>query len=94
MLSSQGCFQFLHSVRNFSYMQQHLGVTEKDKIKMLRDLRQDDMQSFIEKVVPEQYLLKKPLNLPPAINEYEVTHRLRELAERNNYQTRSLLGQG
>lgn len=71
----------------------HIGINDKDIQEMLKKIGVSSVDELIEKTIPENILLKEPLNLPPAMSEYEYSNHIVELAKKNKiYKT--YIGQG
>jgi glycine dehydrogenase len=71
----------------------HVGPRPDEIREMLATLGYDDLDKFIDAVVPESIRISKPLALPPGHTEREVLASLAELAGRNQV-FRSYLGMG
>jgi len=65
------------------FLLRHVGPQEKDVIKMLEVVGIPSLDSLIERTVPANIRLSKPLNLPNAISEYQYFRRIKEIASRN-----------
>lgn len=71
----------------------HIGIGEADKKEMLAKIGVSSMEELIKKTFPENILLDKPMDLPPALSEYEYSNHIVELAQKNEiYKT--YIGQG
>jgi glycine dehydrogenase len=71
----------------------HIGSSPTEIAEMLTAVGAADIESFIDRVVPESIRLRSPMALPPALSEVEATARLRSFADRNVVAT-SLIGMG
>jgi glycine dehydrogenase len=71
----------------------HIGTTPATRQKMLEDLGFASLNDLIEKTVPAAIRLQQPLNLPPALSEYEALKQLKTIASRNQIY-RSYIGMG
>jgi glycine dehydrogenase len=60
---------------------------------MCKTIGVESVDQLISETVPASIMLKKPLSLPPAMNEYEYLSHLRRLGSHNK-QYRSFIGQG
>ena len=75
------------------FVRRHIGPGEPQIAKMLSDLGLDSLDALIDKAVPSQIRMERPLELPPVLSEREALHRLREMADRNRVLT-SMIGMG
>ncbi|MGP1256060.1 MAG: aminomethyl-transferring glycine dehydrogenase [Kiloniellales bacterium] len=75
------------------FVRRHIGPGEPQIAKMLSDLGVDSLDALIDKAVPSQIRMERPLDLPPVLSEREALHRLREMADRNKVLT-SMIGIG
>jgi glycine dehydrogenase len=71
----------------------HIGTTPVTMQKMLEYLGVASLDDLIEKTVPATIRLQQPLNLPPALSEYEALKQLKTIASRNQIY-RSFIGMG
>ena len=62
----------------------YLFHTETDRAEMLRSIGASSMEQIIDEQVPQSVQLKRPLNLPPALNELSLESELRRLASMNS----------
>src|SRR4051812_35553160 len=76
---------------HFAY--RHIGPRQEDIDEMVASLGYPTLDAFIDRVVPEDIRLRRPLELPPGRSEREVLQALRGLA-RQNQVFRSYLGMG
>ena len=75
------------------FVRRHIGPGTPQIAKMLSDLGFDCLEALIDKAVPSQIRMERPLHLPPVLSEREALHRLREMADRNKVLT-SMIGMG
>ena len=77
------------------FSDRHIGPSEVEVSFMLHELGESQLETFIEKVVPENIRITKKLSevLPDAISEVEALEELKALAQLNK-PTKSLLGLG
>ena len=69
---------------NFNeFSKRHIGISENDLPKMLQAVGASSIDDLINQVVPEKIRLKKPLNLPEAMTEYEYLSHIKDLASKN-----------
>lgn len=66
---------------NFS--RRHIGISECDLPKMLATIGVKTVDELIDQTIPAGIRLKRPLNLPPAMNEHEFLAHIRQLAQKN-----------
>jgi len=69
------------------------GISENNQAAMLRTLGLASPEELIAQVMPDSIRLKKPLQLPPAMNEWQYGNHIRELAARNR-PSRTFIGMG
>lgn len=76
------------------FSNRHIGVTtDDDKAVMLEAIGVKSVDELIEQTIPSDILLKKPLNLPPAMTERKFAEHIAELAGKNKIFT-SYIGMG
>lgn len=75
------------------FVHRHVGVNEKDIEVMLQKIGVDSLDELITKTIPQNILLSKPLNLPPALTEYEYSQHINKLASKNKLFT-TYIGMG
>jgi glycine dehydrogenase len=75
------------------FVNRHIGPRKSETGEMCRTIGVDSLEQLIEETVPSSIMLERPLNLPPAMSEYEYMLHLRSLG-RLNKQHRSFIGQG
>lgn len=80
-------------MKNDMFMNRHIGISEKDEELMLQKVGVKSIDELIRKTIPANILLKEPLNLPPAMSEYEFAKHIGELAGKNK-QYASYIGMG
>ena len=61
----------------------HIGPRESEKEEMLKAIGVENMDQLIYETLPDGIKLKKPLNLAPALSEYEYATHINELAAKN-----------
>lgn len=66
-----------------SFAFRHLGPRETDLPEMLRAIGVESLDELIEKTIPKNILLDKPLDLPKALSEYEFGTFIEKLADKN-----------
>ncbi len=75
------------------FIHRHIGPRDADIRDMLQTIGYDDLDQFIDTVVPEGIRMRGRLNLPAAITEYEALQELRDIARQNRV-ARSYIGMG
>ncbi len=71
----------------------HNGPCGTDITKMLKVVGAETLDQLISETVPASIMMKKPLDLPVPMNEYQYVNHLRELASKNKI-FRSYIGMG
>ena len=77
------------------FIDRHLGLKDLDEQNMLQKLGFDDIDEFINQVIPKDIQLKEKFSrfLPKGCSEADALNELRDIAEKNNIM-RSLIGLG
>lgn len=88
------------SFNNFSelfyenaFVHRHLGKDASEQQALLKAVGFDDMDSFIDAVVPKAVRLGKELDLPVAMSEHNALAKLRKMADKITV-SKSYIGQG
>ena len=83
------------TVNSDLFINRHLGLTNIDEQKMLSKLGFNNIDQFIDKVIPQDILCKDKSSeiLPQGCSEIEALNELEEIANKNN-KMRSLIGLG
>ncbi len=76
-----------------SFLFRHVGPRPDDIQAMLATLGHDDLDTFIDAVIPDSIRLRRPLALPPGRSERDVLAAMQAMADRNEV-FRSYLGMG
>ncbi|TWV81934.1 aminomethyl-transferring glycine dehydrogenase [Moraxella sp. VT-16-12] len=76
-----------------AFVERHLGKDQNEQQALLNTVGFDDLESFIDAVVPQAVRLNKPLDLPTATTEHEALAKLRAMAD-NITVAKSYIGQG
>ena len=66
-----------------NFMQRHNGPKPEEAEKMLKEIGVNSLDQLINETVPQAIRLKKDLNLPDGLNEYEYINHIREIAAKN-----------
>ena len=80
-------------MKSENYLNRHNGPRYNEIQQMLKTIGIDSLEQLIDRTVPENIRLKKPLHLPEAMNEYEYLNHLRAIGSKNKM-FRSFIGQG
>jgi glycine dehydrogenase len=75
------------------FTRRHLGPAEREREQMLAALGHATLDDLTDAAVPAAIRLSEPLDLPPALSEFEVQRRLADLAGRNSPGT-AMIGLG
>jgi glycine dehydrogenase len=82
--------QFAHPDR---FERRHIGPSESESHSMLNFLKARDLDDLIAQTVPPSIRLQKPLDLPPALSEFEYLQHLKAAALKNRVM-RNYIGMG
>ncbi|MDP4208806.1 MAG: aminomethyl-transferring glycine dehydrogenase [Bacteroidota bacterium] len=66
-----------------TFVSRHNGPRENEVALMLKKIGVDSLDELIDKTVPEQIRLRKPLDLPAPVSEYEYLKELKAVASKN-----------
>jgi len=66
-----------------SFKLRHIGPSEKDLDSMLNTIKADSMEQLVYETVPDDILLKNPLNLDAAMSEQEYSAHIQKLSSKN-----------
>ncbi|MEA2043579.1 MAG: aminomethyl-transferring glycine dehydrogenase [Bacteroidota bacterium] len=78
---------------NNSYLQRHIGLTPKDIKYMLDKIGVSSPDELMERVIPDNILDNKPLNIPKGISEKEYDNHIRSIIAKNKV-LKSQIGMG
>jgi glycine dehydrogenase len=76
-----------------NFIHRHLGPREWDVDEMINHLGLNSLDELIDKTIPESIRLKKPLDLPKGVNEYDYFKSIRKLSLKNKV-FKSYIGTG
>lgn len=78
-----------------TFTRRHIGPKPSDVSKMLKDVNSNDLEEFIGKVVPENVLVRRPLNIQPlnGFTETEMLENLKQYASKNKI-LKTYIGKG
>ncbi|MDB4036737.1 aminomethyl-transferring glycine dehydrogenase [Polaribacter sp.] len=66
-----------------SFQRRHIGPNNGEQAKMLATINAKNLEQLINETVPDNILLRSPLDLEPAMSEYEYLGHIKELSEKN-----------
>ncbi|MGM0636595.1 MAG: aminomethyl-transferring glycine dehydrogenase [Bacteroidota bacterium] len=67
-----------------SFALRHIGPRNEDLNEMFESVGVESMGQLMYETIPDDITLEEPLNLPPALSEYEYTNHINQLAQKNN----------
>ncbi|MFO7978120.1 MAG: aminomethyl-transferring glycine dehydrogenase, partial [Bacteroidales bacterium] len=76
-----------------NFISRHNGIRKEDEVKMLKKIGLDSVDALIDKTVPASIRLKKEMDLPEGLNEFEYLNHLKALASKNKIY-KSYIGMG
>ncbi len=76
-----------------SFQSRHIGIDEEQSMMMLKELGFEDLNSFLEALVPQSIRCREKLNLAESISETSAIKELSAIANKNQ-RFESLIGQG
>ncbi len=76
-----------------SFASRHIGPREKDVTIMLQKIGAKSIDDLIDQTIPANIRLKKPLNIPDGLSEFEYLKELKLIASRNKV-FKTYIGQG
>lgn len=80
-------------MNNHHFISRHIGPRRDEIEKMLKKTGIDTLAELIDKTIPGDIRLKKELDLPEPISEYEYAIRIREIGSKNR-QYKTMIGMG
>ena len=75
------------------FQRRHIGPNAADTQQMLETIGMGSMEELISKTVPDSIRIKKPLNVPAAMGEFEYLQHLQGIAAKNQL-FKNYIGQG
>jgi glycine dehydrogenase len=66
-----------------SFQLRHIGPSNAEQEKMLATIKANSLEDLINETVPDNIRLKNPLDLEPAMSEYQYLAHIKELSEKN-----------
>lgn len=76
-----------------AFVERHLGDKKDDETKLLKTVGFENLDAFIDAVVPQSIRINRPLDLPSATTEHEALAKLRGMADKITV-AKSYIGQG
>ncbi len=76
-----------------AFEDRHNGPSKQQVEEMVTSIGTSSVEQLIEEAIPTLIRKKEPLNLPPALNEFEYLKRIQEVAKKNQV-FKSFIGQG
>ena len=65
------------------FIQRHIGPNPVDSAKMLKAVGVDTLAALIDKIVPANIRLTKPMEIPEGLTEFEMLQSLKAIGEKN-----------
>ena len=65
------------------FSQRHIGLKDSEINHILHDLGYENMEDFLEKLIPNSIYSKKKLNLPKPLDEPNALRALKEISKKN-----------
>jgi glycine dehydrogenase len=75
------------------FIKRHIGPNDADTQKMLESIGAKSLNELIEKTVPNNIRLKKPMNIPAGLSEFEMLQFLKAIGDKNII-AKNFIGQG
>ena len=84
----------LQSITNGAeFIKRHIGPNEADTKKMLASIGASSLNELIEKTVPSNIRLKKPMDIPTGLTEFEMLQSIKAIGDQNII-AKNFIGQG
>jgi glycine dehydrogenase len=83
----------LFELQQNEFSRRHNGPSEEETTDMLQTIGVDSIETLIAQTVPAAIRMEKPLDLPPAMSEFEYLRELKKTAAKNKVY-KSYIGQG
>ena len=80
-------------MKNDLLANRHIGICPAEEKQMLQQIGVGSLDELIDKTIPANIRLQKPLDLPEAMTEYQFSQHIAALAAKNKLFT-SYIGQG
>ena len=75
------------------FIRRHIGPNDADTQKMLESIGSKSLNELIEKTVPSNIRLKKPMNIPAGLSEFEMLQSIQAIGAKNIV-AKNYIGQG
>ncbi|MEY3208343.1 MAG: hypothetical protein RL064_374 [Bacteroidota bacterium] len=75
------------------FIKRHIGPNEADTAKMLSAVGVKTLDELIDKTIPSNIRLKKPMNIPEGLSEFEMLQSLKTIGAKNKL-AKNFIGQG
>src|SRR5471030_435935 len=75
------------------FQSRHIAPNQADTAQMLKTIGVNSLDELIDQTIPAKIRLKNPLNLPPALSEFDYLNTLKQTASKNKV-FKSYIGQG
>ncbi|MHA6698091.1 aminomethyl-transferring glycine dehydrogenase [Chryseobacterium sp. A321] len=66
------------------FVNRHISINEADQKAMLERIGASDLETLVSQTIPDSIRLQSPLNITPALSEYEMLEHSKELAMKNS----------
>ncbi len=83
----------LSNTSGAEFIKRHIGPNDADTQKMLESIGAKSLNELIEKTVPNNIRLKKPMNIPAGLSEFEMLKSLKAIGDKNII-AKNFIGQG
>ena len=74
---------FYHYMKTDAFALRHIGPRENDIQQMLKTIGVESIEQLIYETLPDDIRLKEPLDLDPAMTEYEYSNHIQQLGNKN-----------
>ena len=91
--ASQINYTFHYYMKTDAFALRHIGPRENDMQHMLKTINAESLDQLISETIPEDIRLKAPLDLDPAMTEYEFSNHIQQLGNKNKV-FKSFIGLG
>jgi glycine dehydrogenase len=81
------------STNGAEFIKRHIGPNDADTQKMLASIGAKSLNELIEKTVPNNIRLKKPMNIPTGLSEFEMLQSIKAIGAKNIV-AKNYIGQG
>ena len=86
-------YTFYYYMKTDAFALRHIGPRENDMQHMLKTINAESLDQLISETIPEDIRLKAPLDLDPAMTEYEFSNHIQQLGNKNKV-FKSFIGLG